>query len=351
MIEKRDITRWTGYGLMISLLILLVNTATLFNMYGAKLGSLNFFRTSDHVITFLYGWCAVAATLLAWKMIEKFEYSLPIRVFWTFLSGLIIFWVLATFFYIAVRVGYYGLQIDASYLIRNIIFSFSLAYLHISGLTLAWLYFKTSRDLAVKKEELEKEIQVLQKQLLFKNLEPHFLMNTLSFLSSMMKTKPKEAEMYVDTFADVYRYFLKHNTTDLVPLQEEMKFLQNYILLMEKRFGKAYRYDIQIAKKSGYVLPFSLQMCVENAVKHNEGNLKNPLLICLSRKNGCIHISNQIDLSPNVLSMGRGLDNLRKRIRLILGTDLNIRTDNGFYKVDVPIIEEIPGVQKTRAGL
>jgi uncharacterized membrane protein YciS (DUF1049 family) len=320
-------------------------------MYGAKLGSLNFFQTSDHVITFFYGWFAVTATLLAWKMIEKFEYSLPIRVVWAFLSGLIIYWVLATLFYIAIRIGYYGLQVDAGFLIRNIIFSFSLAYLHISGLTLAWLYFRTSRDLAVKKEELEKEIQVLQKQLLSKNLEPHFLMNTLSFLSSMMKTKPEEAEMYVDTFADVYRYFLKHNTTDLVPLQEEMKFLQNYILLMEKRFGKAYRYDIQIAKKSGYVLPFSLQMCVENAVKHNEGNLKEPLLICLSRKNGCIQISNQIEPSPNVLSMGRGLDNLRKRIRLILDSDLNIQTDNGFYKVDVPIVEEIPGVQKARARL
>lgn len=319
----------------------MLNTATLFNLNVAKTGSISFYKVEHHVVTFLYAWFAIISILLAWKLIGKFDQVLSTRVVWTFMVGLFIYGVFSTLLYFASRFGYYGLPIDFNLLLGNFVFSISLAYLHISGLTLAWLYFKTSRDLAVEKEELEKEMQVLQKQLLTKNLEPHFLMNTLSFLSSMIKTKPEEADLYVDTFADVYRYFLKHNTTDLVPLREELTFLQKYILLMEKRFGKAYSYKVSIDDNSGFVLPFSLQMCVENAVKHNEGDLNNPLQICLSRRNGSIHIRNQIEPSPNALSMGRGLDNLRKRIRFTLGADLNIQTDNGFYQVEIPIIKEI----------
>ncbi len=340
MIKKQHIAGWIQYGSIISAFILLVNTATLFNLTAVKTGTINFFEPGHHVITFFYAWLAFIATLLSWKISGIFEQAPGIRVVWTFLTGLLIYWVFATLFFIAVRAGYNGLYIDAGYLLRNIIFSFSLAYLHISGLTLAWLYFKTSRDLAIEKQKLEKEMQNLHSRLLAKNLEPHFLMNSLSFISSTMKSNPDEAENFLDSFSDVYRYFLKHNASDIVSLREELQFLGKYITLMKKRFGGAYRFSIQVDDTSGYVLPFSLQMCVENALKHNQGNPQNPLEVNLSRKNGSIIISNKIEPVGNTLSTGWGLDNLRQRIKLMLDRELEVHTKNGFYNVVIPIVEE-----------
>jgi len=346
MFEKRDITRWTGYGLIISLLILLVNTATLFNLNAAKTGSISFYEADHHVITFFYAWLAVIAILLAWKLIGKFNQVLSIRVVWTFLIGLLLYGVFSTLLYIGGRSGYYGLPVDFSLLLGNFVFSFSLAYLHISGLTLAWLYFRTSRNLAVEKQKLEKEMENLQTQLLSKNLEPHFLMNTLSFLSSTMKSRPEDAEIYLDTFADVYRYFLKHNASDFVPLSEELRFLDKYILLMKKRFGDAYKFTIQVDDTSGYVLPFSLQMCVENALKHNAGSLEEPLEIKLKRKNGAIDVSNKTEPAGHPLSTGHGLKNLSQRIKLMLGRELEFHTLNNCFKVLIPVIPDVNAANK-----
>ena len=203
MLKKQYIAKIIRYGLIISGLIVLVNTATLFNFHAAKTGSVSFFETTHHVITFFYAWLAVIATFVAWKLMGKFEQTLGSRVVWTFITGLLFYWIFSTLLYIAGRYGYFGLPVNANLLMGNVVFSFSLAYLHISGLTLAWLYFRTARDLAIEKQRLEIEMQALQSQLLAKNLEPHFLMNTLSFLSSMMKSKPEVAETYIDTFADV----------------------------------------------------------------------------------------------------------------------------------------------------
>jgi two-component system, LytTR family, sensor kinase len=341
LIKKQHIAGWIRYGLIISAFILLVNTATLFNLTAAKTGSINFFEPGDHVITFFYAWLAFIATLLSWKIAGKFEQTLGTRVIWTFLTGLLIYWVFATLFYIAVRAGYYGLYIDAGYLLRNIIFSFSLAYLHISGLTLAWLYFKTSRDLAIEKQKLEKEMQNLQSRLLAKNLEPHFLMNSLSFISSTMKSNPDEAENFLDSFSNVYRYFLKHNASDLVPLSEELRFLDKYITLMEKRFGEAYQFSIQVEDTSGNVLPFSLQMCVENAVKHNSGSAEDPLEIKLERKNSHVKIINNVQPAGDVLTTGLGLENLSRRLDLMLGQELEFHASSRSFEVLIPVIPDV----------
>ncbi|PTB95749.1 hypothetical protein C9994_10385 [Marivirga lumbricoides] len=329
MIIQRNL-KFIKNGFLIVLGLILLNTLYIFNFYIVKKGDLDFFNLGDHIFGIVDSFLAFFATLLGWYISFQTQKLNRIRVLGAFLIAAVINMVLTSVFFGLTRV-YNGLYVDWNQLIGNIVFGFSISFIPVSGITLAFLYFRN-----IQKLKLEK--QSLQSQLLSKNLEPHFLFNNLSILSSLMRKDSQEAEIFLDNLSEVYRYFLKHNEADCVTLEKELEFLEQYIQLIVSRFGGVYQLQISVENKTGYVVPFVLHNCIENAVKHNKANEKDPLIIEIIRKGNQIMVKNPIRLQQNVESSGKGLINISRRYALLLGKHIQYSEKNGFFIVEIPIV-------------
>ncbi|WP_430411535.1 sensor histidine kinase [Kordia sp.] len=219
--------------------------------------------------------------------------------------------------------------------------SVAFAFVDVFALTSAFLYFRQSQKITLELEQAEKEKAIIQSQMLQKNLEPHFLFNNLSILSGLAKKKPEQMEDFIDDFSDVYRYYLKHGKKQLAELKDELSFLKNYMNLMEKRFGNAYQLESKIENTDGFVIPCSLQLCVENAIKHNKASVQNPLFISLSRENDCIIIKNKLNKVDFTLGTGTGNDYLKRQYQISFNKDVTFTETDTEFIVEIPLISQI----------
>lgn len=182
------------------------------------------------------------------------------------------------------------------------------------------------------------ELEALKNQ-----IDPHFIFNSLNTLSFLITRDPQNARLYNDTLAKVYRYILSNKEKDLVMLKEEVEFISNYFYLLKIRFGEAISMVIEITDLSSedYLIPpISMQVLVENAIKHNEFNEKTPLVISVSVSSNYAIVKNIINLRTYAAPSSRiGLGNLDNRYKLI--TKRNIIIENNFktFTVKLPIIK------------
>ncbi len=328
--ERENKTKLIQYNVFILLGIIALNTLSTFNFFIVKKGDLDFFNFGDHIFGVVNSLLAFFATLLGWYASLQMKILSKVKVVGAFLISAILFIIFTSTYFAIVRV-LNGLFVDANQLLGNTVFGFSLSFIPVTGITLAFLYFKNNQTLAIEK-------QSLQSQLLTKNLEPHFLFNNLSILSSLMRKGSVEAEVFLDNLSEVYRYFLKHNESESVTLKKELEFLEQYNQLIVGRFGGIYQVKISVEDQSGYVVPFVLHNCIENAIKHNKANEKMPLAIEIIRNGDQVIVSNPVRLQQNVESSGLGLVNISKRYELLLGKRIKYSEKNGFFIVEIPIV-------------
>jgi two component system sensor histidine kinase len=186
-----------------------------------------------------------------------------------------------------------------------------------------------------------------KKKSLKAQLNPHFLFNSLSVLTELTRENGTKAEEFTLRLANVYRHVLKTIDMDLVPLSEAILFARNYTDILHVRFGESVVF--RIAKfpinSNEYMLPMSIQLLVENAIKHNFASRESPLIICIDRKDDKIIVSNNMqsckdDVARISFSLGIGLQNLQQRYILETGTGIDIRECNTEFKVYIPIIEK-----------
>ena len=125
-------------------------------------------------------------------------------------------------------------------------------------------------------------------------------------------------------------------------MKQELETLKAYLFLIETRFGERIKMDIQIDPKvDEYLVPLSLQMLVENAVKHNAATLKNPLTIQIYQENNFWWVkNNRKEMSEPVPGKGMGLENIRQRYQLATGKEIIIQDNEDFYAVGLPIIRD-----------
>lgn len=260
------------------------------------------------------------------------------RIASAFVLSIIIYAILQSIYYPIQRFLIFDLGTDFNMLVGNFVFTTVIFHLYISGLSLAYFYFEENAQTKINLQNTEKEKEILQYKILQKNLEPHFLFNNLSVLAGLVKKNPTEVEGFIDDFSDVYRYYLNHSGKELVTLKEELDFLTKYIALMTKRFRSAYTFEINITDENGFILPCALQLCVENAIKHNRGSEENPLHINVSRNEAFIIISN--DYKPVDFTAGSGVGNqfLQKSYELNFGKKVNFKLSETLYTVEIPLI-------------
>lgn len=173
-------------------------------------------------------------------------------------------------------------------------------------------------------------------------IDPHFLFNSLNTLSYLISSDPQNARLYNDTLAKVYRYILVSREKNLVSAADELEFLSNFFYLLKIRFDKAVNMVIEIKSLSTeevFLPPISLQILLENAIKHNEVSCANPLLINVILSSNYITIRNRIiKKSYEQPSTGTGLHNLDNRYKLLTGKNIIVYKNNDYFTVKLPII-------------
>lgn len=326
-------------ALLILLFIVAVNTIQTYVLHITRqFGDIDFYKIPTHIFGIISCGLSLISTFVAWKIVSKVALRKISKIVSAFSLSIFIYAVIQSLFFYAERFLVYQLSTDLDMLFGNFVFTFVIFHLYISGLSLAFLSFQENSRNAIHLERAEKEKEMLQFKMLQKNLEPHFLFNNLSVLSGLARKNPTEVEGFIQDFSEVYRYYLKHNDQEMVPLKEEMIFLKKYIHLMEKRFKNAYHFKINIENEKGFILPCSLQLAVENAIKHNRGGEENPLNIEIKRDRDMIIVAN--DLRPVDFTQGSQMGNLflQKSYDLHLGKKVIFTKTDEIYIVEIPVI-------------
>ncbi|WP_020595213.1 sensor histidine kinase [Spirosoma panaciterrae] len=201
---------------------------------------------------------------------------------------------------------------------------------------------KKWRENTFEKEQLKKINIQSQLESLKSQVNPHFLFNSLNTLSSLIDDDPEKAEEFVDQMANVYRYLLQTNAGSLTTLQTELAFIQSYFHLLKTRYGAGIFLSIDVAAQyTSFMLPpLTLQMLVENAVKHNVILASKPLAISIkTTDDGQLLVLNNLQRKTGrVLSNQVGLSNITAKYRLLTHTSPVVSDDGHYFMVRLPLL-------------
>ena len=202
---------------------------------------------------------------------------------------------------------------------------------------------KESESEMLRAEQLERARAEAALEALKTQIDPHFIFNSLNTLSYLIEEKPAKAKQFNDNLADVYRYILQNRARDLVLLQEEINFLEDYFSLLKIRFEKALQLQLTIDKAlfdQYLVPPISLQVLMENAIKHNEFSDEAPLVIEISFNGDALVFCNEIRKKPlRKPSSKIGLKNLDERYKLTTGNTITINETEKKFSVVLPVLK------------
>ena len=200
-------------------------------------------------------------------------------------------------------------------------------------------------DYKKKREEAAKWIAANEQakfQLLKNQINPHFVFNNLNVLSAMVIRDNPDANKFIEEFARVYRYLLHNQDHELVSLEAELEFAEPYIYLLKKRFLSGLNVVINIPEKVRQlkVVPASLQIIIENAIKHNIVSTAKPLTVTITIENqDFLAISNNLQPRKNVESSFQiGLENINKRYFFVSGREVVVNRTNEIFQVLLPLL-------------
>lgn len=230
---------------------------------------------------------------------------------------------------------------------------FGLVIIYMSA-TCFYEYFQTeiaARENQLLAEKLKKENAIAHYKLLKAQVEPHFLFNSLSVLSSIVHKDADQASDYIVKLSRMLRFTIDQNDKMFVTLTEELAFTENYFYLIQTRFGKALQLvnQLHIADPDSVLMPpAALQILIENVVRHNKYSDSRPLEIKLENDDDFIYVSNALNLKENPdVSTGTGLSNLSKRFSLLTDRMIVYRILDQKYVVSIPIIKNSKNDEST----
>jgi len=218
-------------------------------------------------------------------------------------------------------------------------FMFYLLILTFNGII---FYYSGWKEYQLQTERLMRENIQAQYDALRNQIDPHFFFNSLSVLTNLVYKSPDLAADYITQLAKTYRYILDKKFENLVPVQTELDFLDAYLFLIRIRHQQSIQFHTDISEKArtkGMIPPVTLQMLIENAIKHNRFSIQDPLTIHLKSEGNFLVVSNHIRprAHPEV-SSGIGLENIRKRYELISNSNIEISQTENQFIVKLPII-------------
>ncbi|WP_158275710.1 sensor histidine kinase [Marinilabilia rubra] len=202
------------------------------------------------------------------------------------------------------------------------------------------IYFEESKKAQQEASNLQEELSQIKFEVLKSQINPHFMFNSLNVLSGLIKKNPDKAQEFVDEFAHIYRYVLDTIEQPVTTLELELDFMRSYLFLQQIRYGQDLKFTENIGGEllSALLPPLSLQVLLENAIKHNVVNKENPLKIDIFTRGDWLVVRNNIQPKTTSKSTGLGLKNLRKRYAFIGDTEPHFKVVNGHYVVMLPLV-------------
>lgn len=190
----------------------------------------------------------------------------------------------------------------------------------------------------LKQENLESQYEILKNQ-----VNPHFLFNSLNVLYSMVHKDPDGAAKFIKKLSDVYRYVLDSREKEVIKLSEEVRALNAYIFLIRTRFGKSVICNMSLdGAQDQWIIPLSLQMLVENAIKHNAFTLQKPIQIDIYQKEASIVVENTLNRkNEKVASSNLGLKNIQSRYAYLSDQKVNIVETQDHFSVSIPLLKTV----------
>lgn len=191
-------------------------------------------------------------------------------------------------------------------------------------------------------EELKKLNVTIQLESLKNQVKPHFLFNSLNTLTGLVENHSDDAVRFIAELSSVYRYLLQSSEKELIALREELRFSRAYFFLLQMRFGNAVQLveEVRQGVEDFLIPPLTLQMLLENCIKHNQVSARKPLTISLSAQDdGWLVVTNNLQPKRSPQSTGVGLSNIAAKLRLLNQPPIEIQKTENHFIIRIPLIK------------
>lgn len=190
----------------------------------------------------------------------------------------------------------------------------------------------------LRRENISSQLDALKSQ-----VNPHFLFNSLNTLTYLIPEDEERAVRFVEQLSKVYRYILEIRDRSLITVAEELDFLDAYLFLLKERFGENLQLQLKIdpTVKRLHMIPLSMQMLLENAIKHNVVSSEHPLAIevVVGTSKGTLLVRNQLRPKQQQQNSTKvGLDNIRRRYAFYTSTQVEVNDQEGWFSVELPLL-------------
>jgi hypothetical protein len=215
----------------------------------------------------------------------------------------------------------------------------------------AFYFYKALQDTRVKEQKIIAGSASAKFDALKNQLDPHFLFNSLNVLTSLIEEDPSQAQKFTTSLSKVYRYVLEQKSKNLISVDEELQFAKTYVRLLKMRFEDSILFEIpdKSLNPEAKIVPLSLQLLLENAVKHNVVTAAKPLHIKIYEEDGYLFVTNNLQEKQVVKkSSGVGLQNIRQRYAILTKKEMEILKTDTEFKVRLPMLTSTISFSKTQ---
>lgn len=214
----------------------------------------------------------------------------------------------------------------------------------------AFYFYKSYQENKVKEQKIIAGTASAKFESLKNQIDPHFLFNSLNVLSSLIEENPESAQRFTTSLSKVYRYVLEQKDKELVSVQEELQFAKTYMNLLKMRFENSIFYEVDdtTLNPEAKVVPLSLQLLLENTIKHNVVSQQKPLYIRIFEESGYLAVQNGYQ-KKEVLQdrKGVGLQNIVNRYAIISSRKVIVAQTEEYFTVKLPILTKQVTVMET----
>lgn len=331
------------FSLILQLIIISYNQFT---------GYINIKNGMEYLVRLVYGTALsfLAANLLMWPNLKviywlnrrfSWSYSVIRRLVTEFFVTVLVGVIIATFITLLAHVIDHYEQSLGNVLFNNILIVSVINIIFMIVIE-AWLFFTIGKTEEKRASDLSKELELAKFEVLKDQLKPHFMFNSLNVLSGLIDENTERAQEFVGEFASVYRYVLDTIEHNLISVREELDFAASYMFLQQVRYGKMLHYTVQVSDEffAYFIPPLTLQVVLENAIKHNEIKEGSPLNVRIFGDGGKLVIENNLNPKAwSAHSSGIGQQNLKKRFAMLGAPEPTFLMKAKSYTVYIPCIK------------
>ena len=334
--------------LRVALVVTIVFQCINFAFGGMQIEKLT--RVNDWLITFMYSGVLSVLNALYFEFVNKrlsWETQARIKTIVSIAGSVILtmvgFYLCRMLHFVSIEGKYSYAEFIKNEKLTSLTYLIVLLVTAIVSLTMHVIgFYKATRNIKIKEQKIIAGSATAQFEALRNQLDPHFLFNSLNVLTSLIEENPRTAQKFTTSLSKVYRYVLEQKNKDVVPVTEELRFAKTYMSLLQTRFEDSivFSYPEEWTQEEAKIVPLSLQIVLENTVKHNQVSPDKPLHISIYAKDGYLCVQN--NLQPKKVlpqeSSGVGLINIQTRYKLLTTKNFTVEKSATDFIAKIPIL-------------